>query len=507
MGNVSVPRSYFVKTAVRDYNDPLSALIREFLQNSRDAGASTVAFNFASDGSSTTLTVRDDGCGMTRDIIETKLMALGETTKGAEQTGGFGVAKILLFFAHESYSIRTNNLLVQGQGGSYSIEETGAYTKGVVATVQLSSEVISRSLSGLKETCRDEICKSHLDMQVFVQNEQVATDTRKGRLVAEIGPGLALYKRRCDNTQYYASVRVNGLHMFGLYVGDTKYALHVELTGYSTDYLTTNRDGLRGEWRQKVEKACQEFVLNTSQGNKTALKLYRGASSRFSEEKLQPLVDSVNEKVSALLSISTDTDSINEQVQKLVEEQLPTPELRASADKLLSSVTARLQHGWQNVTVFDAQLAHHYFVETNGNFRTLPAPWRPENFKKSQTKLLDLWSKIVGMVLADAGKVGTEFNVGFLLDDGSEGDIALAKYRKRGDGTDLFLLNAQKYGDEKRLPIKRNRRTELVLWLLDLAVHEVTHSCDYPLHNESFIKKENQIKQKTLTRIKDYLSL
>jgi hypothetical protein len=522
MGNVSVPRSYFVKTAVRDYNDPFRALIREFLQNSRDAGATEVDFNFHNHR----LSVKDNGCGMTREIIETKLMALGETSKGVEHTGGFGVAKILLFFAHDSYAIYTKGLAVKGQGGSYTIEDRDpmnsrwdepTMTQGVQAEITFSQEVISSTFSteDLVRICEQEVRKSCLDMAVRVQGTLVPTENRKGRSVAEIGPGLALHKRRCDDSQHYASVRVNGLHMFQLYVGECKYILHVELSGYSTEYLTSNRDGLRGDWRRKVEKACQEFVLNTSQGNKTALKLYKGASSRFSEDSLKPLVDSVNDKVSALLSSDSDTGTISAEIHKLMDETLAErPELKDSVTKLLSNLHTKLENvssigssGWQNITVIDAQLAHHYFVETNGNFRKLPQAWQPQNFKPSQTRLLELWSKIVGMVLVDAGKVGAEFNVGFLLDDGSEGDVALAKYRKRSDNTDLFLLNATKYGDEKRLPIKRKRRTELVLWLLDLAVHEVTHSCGNELHNETFMKKEVSIKQKALFRIKAYLSL
>jgi hypothetical protein len=141
--NVSVPRGYFVKTAQRDYHNPLRALIREFLQNSRDAGASEIRFNFTDVDGKIQLVVEDNGCGMDQDVIVNKLMALGESTKGDEHTGGFGVAKILLFFAHESYTIETRNLIVQGSGGVYNIQSKDSYTKGVKCTVVLAQEILS----------------------------------------------------------------------------------------------------------------------------------------------------------------------------------------------------------------------------------------------------------------------------------------------------------------------------------------------------------------------------
>lgn len=515
--NVSVPRSYFLKTAERDYTEPRQALIREFLQNSRDAKASQIHFDFAQKDDKIILTVTDDGCGMDKDIIVNKLMALGETTKGEQHTGGFGVAKILLFFAHDSYTIETKNLIVRGSGGSYAIDTTSNYIKGVKASIVMAQEVVGGySLDRLVDLCRKEIKKSFLpSLKIFVQNEQIEANLKKGRAVEEIAKGMTLHKKVTEDVKHYAYIRVNGLHMFEQYVGEVKFKLIVELDGYSTEYLTTNRDGLRSNYREKIAKLCREFELNSMRGSKSSVRLFTGHASRFSEDakEIENVVTDINNQISALIA-STDTAYLDSKINHIFEtaKQEATPEVRNTLDELQAATRNKINNievgtTWIPLTVKDLDLAHHYFVETRGNFRTLPAKWEPQNFRQSQTMVLELWSKVLSMVLADSDQPNQEFNVGFILDDGSEGGVVLANFRTRHDSSYLFLVNPQAYGTEGRLPIKRDRRSELIMWLLDLAVHEVTHSNGYSHHNESFMGAEIELKRRCNQRIKEYLKL
>lgn len=507
---VSVPRSYFTKTAVRDYSYPAQALVREFLQNSRDADSTRIEFQISKPDQNFVLTVRDNGCGMNEEVIRDKLMALGESTKDSSngQVGGFGIAKILLFFAHESYTIRTRDLLVEGVGGVYRIAKTDTYYNGVEATVILSNEVMKHlsSVDSVVVLFRTEIAKSYLpNINITVQGEQIEAERKKGRSVEELSPDLTLYKKLSDQTKYYGSLRVNGLHMFEFYLGESKHELIIELTGYSIEYLTTNRDGLRGDWRHKIEKACQEYILNSSKGSKSKIRLFKGELSRYSETTLTTVIENLNENISAALSFGEPhkIDSIFNEAKE------QSPDLVEAIEKLYAITKNKVDNReyWLPLTIKDAGLVHHYFVETRGNYRKLPPKWEPGNFRASQKTVLELWSKILQMVLADAGKFGTEFNVGYVLDDGSEGDVVLANFREREDKSFLFLLNPKKYGDEKRLPIHRKRRLELILWLLNLAIHEVTHALGSDLHNENFIKTENYLKAKVFLRIKEYLKL
>ena len=123
---VQVPHSYFRK-AKMEYADWRWAMIREFIQNSYDAQATTIDFRLTvNDRDAIELSVDDDGIGMDRDTLENVLLCMGGSRKPEGAIGGFGYAKAILFFAHQSYTIRTQDLRVEGSGGEYrlSVENT-----------------------------------------------------------------------------------------------------------------------------------------------------------------------------------------------------------------------------------------------------------------------------------------------------------------------------------------------------------------------------------------------
>jgi len=79
------------------YGDDEWVFLRELVQNSRDAGATSVSFTFQQHGDRETLTCFDDGTGMSRDAMESYLLKLYSSSKEAptdeaqEQLGFFGV--------------------------------------------------------------------------------------------------------------------------------------------------------------------------------------------------------------------------------------------------------------------------------------------------------------------------------------------------------------------------------------------------------------------------------
>ena len=79
--------------------DKIVKTVLELLQNSVDAGATSIAFEW--DNDSRRLSCTDDGCGFTEDTFVDKFLCLGRTTKtgdGEERTGGNGVAKAIILF-------------------------------------------------------------------------------------------------------------------------------------------------------------------------------------------------------------------------------------------------------------------------------------------------------------------------------------------------------------------------------------------------------------------------
>jgi hypothetical protein len=153
-------------------------------------------------------------------------------------------------------------------------------------------------------------------------------------------------------------------------------------------------------------------------------------------------------------------------------------------------------------------LTYNVPIKTIGKFRKIPANWNPENFTEKQKILLSLWGKILGLVLRDTGHENVKYEAGYLFDDGSEGDdIILAQYDSTITDRDTFFLNPAKYDDQNFFPMAANKHTEVIMWLVNLAVHEVTHYAGFAGHNYEFVRQEGYYKMKVFKNIKEYLSL
>ena len=110
---IEVPGDYFARVAAKEYADDAGmALIREFAQNSADAKATVVRFNFEGGN---VLTVSDNGRGASADQIRTKVLTPLASEKEEGGVGGFGKAKELLFFGNPAWRIRSRDTLVEGR--------------------------------------------------------------------------------------------------------------------------------------------------------------------------------------------------------------------------------------------------------------------------------------------------------------------------------------------------------------------------------------------------------
>lgn len=137
---LQVPKEFHVGERDRAYNnDWITAFWREYFQNSTDAGAKTISITIGSgvpkgfhnnDPSAKEITrviFEDDGTGMSMDVVHNVYFSAGASTKrGQDVVGGFGRARILQAFSQVRYSIRTQDLLVEGDGSyykAYPVEE------------------------------------------------------------------------------------------------------------------------------------------------------------------------------------------------------------------------------------------------------------------------------------------------------------------------------------------------------------------------------------------------
>lgn len=122
MPKLTLGPSYFRKELHSAYSRWGEAFWREMIQNSVDAGAKLIAIDIKPlVENEVRVVVADDGCGMTRDILDNVFFKLGESTKaaGGSSTGGFGRARIMTHFAQQRYEIATGDIAVKGEGEDY----------------------------------------------------------------------------------------------------------------------------------------------------------------------------------------------------------------------------------------------------------------------------------------------------------------------------------------------------------------------------------------------------
>ena len=139
-----LPPEFFVKV-LKDYSDWRFAWIREVLQNSIDAKSNNISFTAIQvEDNQIMITVKDDGKGMSRDVLENGFMSLGGSVKEDDDAvGGFGVASMMIAQSHVSYRIKSHDYICKGQRGSYSIIDNETFTNGCEISVIMDKKNIS----------------------------------------------------------------------------------------------------------------------------------------------------------------------------------------------------------------------------------------------------------------------------------------------------------------------------------------------------------------------------
>lgn len=259
---VSVPDEFFAKSKT-EYCDWRFAFIRELIQNSFDAGATVIDFHTASRNGLSTFSCTDNGCGMERDIIENALLVLGGSHKNGASVGGFGYAKNVLFFAHDSYAIHTQNWLVNGKGGSYNIVPADSYLKGTHITVNMLASTMS--CDDFESLLRSYVGVMRLNKSftITLNGSALEFDTVHHKYAVDKEFGVLRFSDTVSSKRIQITVVVNGLPMFThTDYGDRGCSGVFEVRGASYDVLTTNREGFRGDSRQLFVSLIHEVVFN-----------------------------------------------------------------------------------------------------------------------------------------------------------------------------------------------------------------------------------------------------
>jgi hypothetical protein len=468
MAEVKIGARFF-SGAFHEYRDVSWAFIREILQNSLDAEATQIDVVIG-EGK---VRVRDNGVGMTRDVIENKLLTLGESGKefAGSSVGGFGKAKEILYFAQDGYVILTHRLSVVGTGGSYEIRDDMPYQQGTLSEVTWSA---SHPCHNLREDCIRFISLVDRADVRFTVNGKQAKSGLSGTTLKSI-PGLGDVFTTTKAIPDQLVVRHKGLPMFTRQLEAAGKGVIVELDLYSR--LTANRDGL----------------------------IY-GASCA-----LQSFVDEVTvNKISSLRKLPI-TTYVNFGSRKIcVEGKLESPDFWVPVARPgpRGVVPTRFPGTAQEMVEAPRVVADSVadppsgmaFVLKNSTGMKTPGCYLPTGFGHYQESLLAMWVNSLVAAYQMLDKEG-EFKVGFILSSDRD-----AEHEYGGDGHSYLINPAEVVVQKSSSSRSFRNKYKLTDWhkVAALAVHEVCHGIGNGGHDEVFARQLTDMIALALANVKTF---
>ena len=495
---VRIPHDYFFKMAIRDYYSWKSALFREFIQNSVDAGATIIEFEYDEEY----LTIRDNGSGMDIETIENALLTLGGTKKDGDSVGGLGKAKEILYFAWPDWMISTKGLKVNGSGPMYSINKT-KYKKGVTSKIKIGSN-IQEPLNLIKAYLAHSSLESRC-VKVYYNGEKIEEFGMKYLEKIYTIEGLGdLYK--VESSNFGASkviVQSGGLYMFNNYsVLDQFYVFNITQPSY--DCLTSNRDSFVSEWQDKFSQMVGKVAIDTESTNlkkETVIQVQALNRSNNVEivgtieetvgpegfKKLRQLAESSGKNL-----IDLTADDI---VELLNDSYLMTETImdKTTRKKIKTAMTSAKTVN--KTKIFDECLAWYKRAFPEGfiivSDEEITTDLIYYIYDINTLKLLWLWKETLDEIAEKAG-IKQDFGYGILIDEHEE---TFAQCR---DG--FLLVNPYVYYEMTW--------EECALDLILTASEELAHHVGYTYHNESFKNKYSEILKLALddrVKIKSFL--
>jgi hypothetical protein len=471
MEHVLIPTSFFLTEAKHEYSDYQTRLVQELLQNSLDAGATEIRFNFTTDGYS----CEDNGHGMSKERMVSALLTMGGSEKATGSTGGFGAAKKLLLFAHASYSIHSLNTLVNGSGLTYSFSDNSPRVGTKVSANYINPDDFARMSLILTDVLM--CCDLDGRCDVYI-NGDLFGGYRKYPVTKEIeGLGTINVSPTPSTTRFwFVSVLHNGLFMFKRYVPDLPSDIYVNVYGKSVEIFSQNRDSFRGDANKKFETFINELSIDKKSFSKKGPRKHviKGINSfmRHICEELEAIQFDI---VECLREITRNNPEINS-VSNLVE-------------------VAKAQLTPSQVTELEVFMENHKMLSTDFHFdlsdsdlNEVPKEFIPRDGKKMYSSLAATWQVCIREVLK-ANNISQSFVVGFTF-----GKDTLASHRMDQNDVSCYLINPTK------VKYTKGDRESRVISILLTAVHEVTHSLGNRYHDENFSCAHESLLEGTLIR-------
>lgn len=494
----------FFKKAFNDYSNWRWAWVREIMQNGIDApGTDRISANVSLIDGNTVIVVENNGDPMSEEILTNKLLALGESGKNfVGSVGGFGKAKELLYFCHESWEIRSGSLLALGCGGDYTLQRNLDYFSGTRSTVVVAGDQVERITSAFKLFA----AYAQWGGDFFLNGEQVETDLRKGAPRRDLGFGMVYTNKTFPNKMI---IRIDGIPMYHEYISFNRCVI-VELKGTSVDVLTSNRDGLNNSCRYELSSFITELAVD----KRSALK-NRGMARyrRYEGKKLRHRVQNAVNVKALVVGGGSPKERATAALVNLIgrTDLVPTTTGGAMGGAEIRTVevvgecapyAADIRQTVEEDVIFHKTNVNEEFIVKNETDLQVPAYYLPDSneFSTYSQKLVRVWGRLL-VELHRLFDHEADFALGFIFDDSAEAEF------ENGDYGKVYYLNPAKVVEQvssssksfkKRFQLTERNR------LLMIALHEFVHGLGLGPHDEDYANRLTDMTWKVMDERKRF---
>ena len=473
-GQVKIGPEFFGKVK-KDYADWRWAFVREIVSNGIDAGAGQIDVKLIAEGDRVQVSVQNDGSPMTKSTLVDKLLNLGGSTKdGGASIGGFGAAKLILYFCHDSYVIESGSLRVDGVGADYEITEVSEPLGGTRSTV-----VMDGPKSDIERAFMQFASCTQWSGTLTLDGEVLETSLRKGSPRRQFKFGKVYTNLQ---QSHRLIVRHNGVPMFRQYVSTDKCVL-VELDGNSTELLTSNRDGLNDKHRQELWDFVTSLAVDVNSALTVPEKKWLDFGGRYLTASFP---SSVTEAIAAFVAAT--------KVVVVESEGSEGSDVEPPATKAVEKLQEELREELQS---FSSKMVEKFLI-LNETSLEVPSYYRPDcDMSTHASKLAMIWGRLL-LQLHVMEKDARPFQIGFVF---SESSLACYSGERAA-----FLLNPAKLVSQSasasRSFKKRYKLTDRAE-LLSIAAHEYVHR-DHSPHDEEYARRLTHLMGRVLKNVKDF---
>lgn len=479
---VAIPPLHFLSEAKNEYFDYKARIIAEIVQNSVDAGSSRIDLIFENDK----MTFIDNGKGMSKKTMVDALLTLGGSEKENGNAGGFGAAKKILLFSHESYEIHSLNTHVLGSVLEYSFIEDEKFN-GTKIIIKPFPEFDYDS-NQMIDKAKTFLTGCNLNCDVYINDEKFANYTvlPKVRETEE----MIVFAQNAGKYDNEVTVTKNGIKMFSRHVTNLHQKVMVEIKKDSKTSFTQNRDSLKGKAYAEFNALIDELNIDKFSFSKKGVKkrLFIGAKSFFSfVKKIISSKESVlkpNEK-QQLEQVMMKV--VEDKIDFYAEDEVAFQEIK-KYNVVEDNVLEKVKEDYHKEQ--KADINYNFLVDIcDSTYDEVPEEYMPETMGFENTQIALLWRHcILGIV--EACDFQLNFTIGFTL----------SKYREavcyQENGIDFILINPEVLKEKYQTLDARFYKTLLV------ACHELCHVCKGKrYHDESFSTMFEEIATKALITI------